>query len=304
MWFKNLLIYRFSSPFTLDLETLEAQLEVQAFVPCGKRDTSKYGWVSPMGEHGDQFAHTAANKTLLCARREEKIIPASVIRELVDKKAAEIEAKENRQVFRKEKDALKEEVMFDCLPQAFSRSSKTYAYIDPKAGWFIVDAASAKKAEDLCSLLRDSLGSLPVVPAQTSESPSVIMTSWLRGEDAPAKLDILDECEMREPGEDGGIIRCKRQDLFGDEVSSHLDNGKLVHKLAVEWDDQLKLLLNDDLSIKRLKFCEALLAEAEDAGSEDPAAKLDADFALMCATLTDFLPQLMNYFGGNKADPI
>ena len=97
MWFKNLLIYRFSSPFTLDLETLEAQLEVQAFVPCGKRDTSKYGWVSPMGEHGDQFAHTAANKTLLCARREEKIIPASVIRELVDKKAAEIEAKENRQ---------------------------------------------------------------------------------------------------------------------------------------------------------------------------------------------------------------
>lgn len=130
------------------------------------------------------------------------------------------------------------------------------------------------------------------------------MTSWLRGEDAPAKLDILDECEMREPGEDGSIIRCKRQDLFGDEVGSHLDNGKLVHKLAVDWNEQLKLLLNDDLSVKRLKFCEALLTEAEDAGSEDPAAKLDADFALMSATLTDFLPQLLNYFGGNKAEPI
>lgn len=304
MWFKNLLIYRFSSPFTLDLETLETQLEEQAFVPCGKRDTSKYGWVSPMGDHSEQLAHTAAGKTLLCARREEKIIPASVIRELVDQKAAEIEAKEDRKVFRKEKDSIKEEVMFDCLPQAFTRSSKTYAYVDPKNGWFIVDASSAKKAEDLCSLLRDSLGSLPVVPAQSSESPSIIMTSWLRGEDAPAKLTILDECEMREPGEDGSIIRCKRQDLFGDEVASHLDNGKLVHKLAVEWDEQLKLLLNDDLSVKRLKFCEALLTEAEDAGSEDPAAKLDADFALMCATLTDFLPQLLAYFGGDKPEPI
>lgn len=304
MWFKNLLIYRFSSPFSLDLETLESQLEEQAFVPCGKRDTSKYGWVSPMGEHSELLSHSANGKTLLCTRREEKIIPASVIRERVEEKAAEIEAREDRKVFRKEKESLKEEVMFDCLPQAFTRSSKTYAYIDPKNGWFIVDASSAKKAEDLCSLLRDSLGSLPVIPVQTSESPSVIMTSWLRGEDAPAKLDILDECEMREPGEDGSIIRCKRQDLFGDEVGSHLDNGKLVHKLAVDWNEQLKLLLNDDLSVKRLKFCEALLTEAEDAGSEDPAAKLDADFALMSATLTDFLPQLLNYFGGNKAEPI
>lgn len=304
MWFKNLLIYRFSSPFSLDLETLESQLEEQAFTPCGKRDTSKYGWVSPMGEHSELLSHSANGKTLLCTRREEKIIPASVIRERVEEKAAEIEAREDRKVFRKEKESLKEEVMFDCLPQAFTRSSKTYAYIDPKNGWFIVDASSAKKAEDLCSLLRDSLGSLPVIPVQSSESPSVIMTSWLRGEDAPAKLDILDECEMREPGEDGSIIRCKRQDLFGDEVGSHLDNGKLVHKLAVDWNEQLKLLLNDDLSVKRLKFCEALLTEAEDAGSEDPAAKLDADFALMSATLTDFLPQLLNYFGGNKAEPI
>lgn len=304
MWFKNLLIYRFSSPFSLDLETLESQLEEQAFTPCGKRDTSKYGWVSPMGEHSELLSHSANGKTLLCTRREEKIIPASVIRERVEEKAAEIEAREDRKLFRKEKESLKEEVMFDCLPQAFTRSSKTYAYIDPKNGWFIVDASSAKKAEDLCSLLRDSLGSLPVIPVQTSESPSVIMTSWLRGEDAPAKLDILDECEMREPGEDGSIIRCKRQDLFGDEVGSHLDNGKLVHKLAVDWNEQLKLLLNDDLSVKRLKFCEALLTEAEDAGSEDPAAKLDADFALMSATLTDFLPQLLNYFGGNKAEPI
>lgn len=304
MWFKNLLIYRFSAPFSLDLETLEQKLEEQAFVPCGKRDMHKFGWVSPMGEHSDQLSHSSTGRTLLCAKKEEKVLPAGAIRELVDKKVAEIENAEDRKIFRKERESLKEEIVFDCLPQAFTRSSRTYAYIDPKAGWFIVDASSPKKAEDLCSLLRDSLGSLPVIPAQTSESPSVIMTSWLRGEALPAKLVILDECEMREPGEDGSIVRCKRQDLFGDEVTLHLDKGKIVHKLAVEWDEQLKLLLNDDLSIKRLKFCEALLTEAEDAGSEDPAAKLDADFALMCATLTDFLPQLLNYFGGDKAEPI
>jgi len=304
MWFKNLLIYRFSSPFNLDTETLETQLDNNAFVPCGKRDTSKYGWVSALGEHSEQFSHTVAGKTLLCARREEKIIPASVIRERVEQKVAEIEATEDRRVFRAERESLKEEILFDCLPQAFTRSSRTYAYIDPKGGWFVVDASSAKKAEELCSLLRESLGSLPIALTQTRESPSLIMTQWLRGETHPSKLDILDECEMREPSEDGSIIRCKRQDLFGDEVTSHLDNAKLVYQLAVNWDEQLKFVLNEDLSIKRLKFCDDLLAEAEDAGAEDPAAKLDADFALMCATLNEFLPQLLQYFGGEKDVPI
>jgi len=304
MWFKNLLIYRFSSPFSLDTEALETQLDKNAFVPCGKRDTSKYGWVSALGEHSEQFAHTAAGKTLLCARREEKIIPASVIRERVEQKVAEIEAAEDRRVFRVERESLKEEILFDCLPQAFTRSSRTYAYIDPKGGWFVVDASSAKKSEELCSLLRESLGSLPVALTQTRESPSLVMTQWLREDTHPTKLDILDECEMREPGEDGSIIRCKRQDLFGDEVASHLDNAKQVYKLAVDWNEQIKFVLSEDLSIKRLKFCDDLLTEAEDAGAEDPAAKLDADFALMCATLSEFLPQLLEYFGGEKDAPI
>jgi recombination associated protein RdgC len=80
--------------------------------------------------------------------------------------------------------------------------AKIYAYIDPKGGWLIVDAASAKSAEDLLSLLRKSLGSLPAVPLNTLEKPTATMTQWLLNNKAPDDITIEDECELRSPEED------------------------------------------------------------------------------------------------------
>ena len=304
MWFKNLQLYRFTSPFEHSADDLESKLQDFSFEPCGKRDEHRYGWVAPMGPGFEQLCHSANGYLMVCARREEKILPAAVVKELVNEKVEAIELQEDRKVYRKERDTIKEEVVHDCLPRAFTRSSRTYAYIDPKSGWVVVDASSAKKAEDLCSLLRESLGSFPVIPPQVSESPQVIMTQWLRGEQLPDNLLLGDECELREAGDEGGIIRCKRQDLSAEEVSYHLDAGKQAYKLSIEWDENFSAILAEDLTVKRLKFSDELVAEAEDAGSEDAAAQFDADFALMTMTLARFLPAMLDFFGGEKAAPI
>ncbi len=304
MWFKNLQLYRFTSPFEHSADELEQKLQDFSFQPCGKRDENRYGWVPPMGPGFEQLCHSANGFMMVCARKEEKLLPAAVVKELVNDKVEAIELQEDRKVYRKERDAIKEDVIYDCLPRAFTRSSRTYAYIDPKSGWVVVDASSAKKAEELCSLLRESLGSLPVIPPQVSESPQVIMTQWLRGEELPDDLSLKDECELREPGDEGGIIRCKRQDLEAEEIANHLDAGKQAYKLSIEWDDCFSAILAEDLTLKRLKFSDELVSEAEDAGSNDAAASFDADFALMTMTLNRFLPGLLAYFGGEKAAPI
>ena len=75
MWFKNLQVYRFNQPFELDAATLGQQLEQQAFEPCGNQDMMRSGWVSPLGRHGSEFVHATNGFLMICAKRQEKLLP-------------------------------------------------------------------------------------------------------------------------------------------------------------------------------------------------------------------------------------
>lgn len=297
MWFKNLSLYRLIGQLDLSPEALEAQLVSQRFKPCGGLDASTYGWESPLGPDAPALLHVAAGRIMICLRREERVLPSAVIREALDERVREIQAAEQRAVGRKERQQLKAEVIVNLLPRAFARSVRVYAYIDATNGWVVVDTASPKRAEELLSLLRESLGSLPVKPLQVQTTPATVMTGWLQRR-APADLQVEDECELREPLENGGIVRCRRQVLDGDEVGTHLEAGKQAVRLAVTWHDRLSCLLCDDLVIRRLRFTDVVQDEAAAVEADDAAVRFDADFALMTMELGPFLDRLVDYFGG------
>ena len=115
---------------------------------------------------------------------------------------------------------------------------------------------------------------------------------------------IKDECELQESDDDGAILRCKRQDLSSDEIQMHLDSGKEVTKLAVNWNDTIECILQDDLAIKRLKFSDELLEQASNDGAEDAAAQFDADFNLMTGELARFIPRLIEVLGGEQSSTV
>jgi recombination associated protein RdgC len=246
--------------------------------------------------------HTANGFMMICGKKQEKVIPAAVVNEMVQQKILDAEDQQGRKLSKKERTAIKDELIFELLPRAFTYSNKTYAYIDPKGGWLIVDAASSKKAEDLLSLLRKCLGSLPAVPLNTIEKPIATMTAWLTNNTAPADITIEDECELRAPEEEGGIIRCKRHDLSLPEIKNHLDTGKEVIKLAVSWADRLSFIIDENLAVKRLKFLDLIQDQVADIETYDQAEQFDVDFSIMSLELANFLPRLVELFGGeNKA---
>lgn len=302
MWFKNLSIFRLTEDFTLSPEDLEHKLESLSFRPCGDHEASTFGWTSPLGKTSEQLVHTANGFMMICGKKQEKVIPAAVVNEMVQQKILEAEDQQGRKLSKKERTAIKDELIFELLPRAFTYSNKIYAYIDPKGGWLIVDAASSKKAEDLLSLLRKCLGSLPAVPLNTVEKPIATMTAWLINNAAPADITIEDECELRAPEEEGGIIRCKRHDLSLPEIRNHLDTGKEVIKLAVSWADRLSFIIDENLAIKRLKFLDLIQDQVADIETYDQAEQFDVDFSIMSLELANFLPRLVELFGGeNKA---
>ena len=303
MWFRNARVFRFTKPFEITAEALEEKLQEDAFKPCGPQETSRQGWVSPMGKHSDLLVHSAGGYHLIALRKEEKLLPASVIKELVDEKAEMIEAEQHRKVRRKEKDELKEEVTLEMLPRAFSKNRRCYAYLAPADGVLVVDAGSSKQAEDLASTLRKSLGSLPVRPPAVEQAPA--FTGWLNESiDLPVSIELGTECELKDTSEDGGVVRCKGLDLQGDEIRSHLDAGMQVTKLSVTWDDNLSFVLDEELGIRRLKFGDTLQEKLDDVDADDAAARFDAAFSLMTLELARLIPGLLEALGGEDRSAI
>ncbi len=302
MWFKNLSIFRLTEEFTLSVAELEQKLEALAFRPCGNHEEFTFGWTSPLGKSSGQLVHSANGFMMICGKKEEKVLPAAVVNELVQEKILETEDQQGRKLSKKERTVIKDELVFELLPKAFTFSRKIFAYIDPKGGWLVVDASSAKSAEDLLSLLRKCLGSLPAAPLNTLDKPVTVMTQWLMTHQAPDDITIEDECELRSPEEEGGIIRCRRHDLALPEIKNHLDTGKEVIKLAISWADRLSFIIDENLSVKRLRFLDLIQEQMADIEAGNEVEQFDADFSIMSMELANFLPRLVELFGGeNKA---
>ncbi len=297
MWFKNITIYRFLDAFKISAEDLHEQLSKDIFHACGKMDMESIGWVSPLGRESESLVHSANNCIIFTLRKEEKILPASVVREFVNEKVEEIETHQMRKVRKREKDDIREEVLFDLIPRAFSRSHYLNAYIDVKNGWLLVDTPSQKKAEELVRSLRQTLGSLPVVPPKVQQAPAAAMTKWLLNPNhCPASLELADACVLTD--QDGAVVNCKRQDLLAEEMQGHLEAGKLVTRLALEWNERLGFILDDDLIIRRLQALDLVQAQFNDANVETPAQRFDSDFAIMSLELAPFIRGIFEIFGG------
>ncbi|WP_313707966.1 recombination-associated protein RdgC [Atlantibacter hermannii] len=301
-FFKNLLAYRLSRDVIIidknGTAKLAQQLEAFRFTPCGSQDFTKSGWVPPMGALSDQLFHLTGGQLLLVIRREEKILPKPVITEELGKKVAKLEAQQGRKLKKTEKDSLRDEVIHSLLPRAFTRNSMIHIWVNLNDALVLVDSASARRAEDALALLRKTLGSLPVVPL-TMETPiELTMTEWVRSGSAPQGFALGDEAELKAILEDGGIGRFKKQELSSDEITTHLDAGKLVTRLALDWQQRVDFVLNDDAAIKRLRFADELRDQNDDIDREDAAARFEADFILMTGELTALLNNLTTALGG------
>ncbi|MBL8472096.1 MAG: recombination-associated protein RdgC [Rhodocyclaceae bacterium] len=296
MWFKNLQLYRLPSPWAADALALEQQLARAQFQRCAASDLASHGFVPPLAEGG--LLHSVGGQWLIAFKSEQKLLPASVVNQVAQERAEEIEAQQGYKPGRKQMKELKEAVTAELLPRAFTRLQTTYAWLDAAGGWLAVDASSRSKAEAVIDLLHKTLDDLPLKLLRTELSPAGAMSQWLAAGEAPAGFTIDRDCELKAADEEQSAVRYVRHALEGDEIRNHLVAGKLPTRLALTWNDRLSFVLTDDLEIKRLDF---LAMEEEKSDADNPAERFDADFALMSGELRGFIPDLLEALGGEPA---
>jgi len=299
MWFKHLHLYRLHDAPELDAASLETALDEQAFRPLGGSEARRLGWSAPAGRAGTQLLHELQGQRLMTALRQERILPASVVREEVEERSEAIEASEGRKLRRQEKLAIKEQVYEELLPRAFVRSQKVDLWWDSRRGLIAVNASSRKRAEELLDLLRETLGSLKVTPLASQTLPMRAMTTWLGDPGSrPADLVLGDQVELKAKGDDG-VLRARQVDLDSDEIQQLLESGRQASKLALSIEGRLSFVLHDDLAIKSLRFDDALIDEASQTDDGDDAVvRLETDFILMTQALAENIERLIEWLGG------
>ncbi|MBA4501949.1 recombination-associated protein RdgC [Marinobacterium marinum] len=298
LWFRNLIFYRFEPPAGLTQEHLQQALAEHPFTPCGSQEMNRSGWSQPVKEAEEMLVFSSNGFLLINLLQEERILPASVVREQLDEKVALIETEQARKVYRKEKLQLKDDVIMDLLPRSFTRRRRIEAILMPQQGWILINTSSHKQAEELLNQLRQVLGSLTVKLPQTQLSADKVMTAWLQGEGMPQGWALEDECELRDPMNEGSKISVKGQDLLCDEISAHLEAGMQVKRLALEWQQQVRFVLHEDLSLHRLRLSDEYREQLDAEMPEDILAARDTELARMGLEFARLLPEVLHAFGG------
>jgi len=286
MLFRNLRFFEFTGKQRPRSARLTEQLAAAAYVPCRPQQASSVGWVVPDGSDDGNLVLEVGEAQLCCLLVEQRNVPAAVVREEVQRRARERQAKSGgRAPGRKELAELRDIVTADLRPRVFSRIRRQPLLLDATAGLVLTSAVSAAAAEVLFDATRTALGSLPFRLPVTGKPVPHTMTRWLRGGRLPKPFALGTTAVMRDPRNRQRVIRVRGADDLAVEVAVHLDSGYEVSELELVWADRLRFRLAEDMALKGITFLEdedTTPADTEsDAATEFAAAALVESSALV-----------------------
>ena len=297
--FHNLIIYRIAPGWQPDLQTFEDALAKAPFLECGATQEKSLGWVPPRGEAHGALAESVAEQWILRFMVESKTIPAAVLARKVKEKADRIEQETGRKPGKKETKELKDEAKLDLLPMAFTKQGTMWVWIDTASRLLVLDTSSQGRADEVVTLLVESLPGLSVSLINTQTSPQAAMAHWLKEQEPPTGFTVDRECELKSASEEKSRVVYGRHPLDIEEVQAHIDAGKLPTKLAMTWDDRVSFLLTEGLQVKKLAFLDTVFegTKADDGG-------FDTDVAITTGELVKLIPDLIEALGGEAASGV
>ena len=222
------------------------------------------------------------------------MLPPAVINEELEARVEEFRRRMQEPPNRREKRRLKAETRDELLPKAMLKSDRIWGYVDPKEKVIGIDAAQETVAERFLRRLQAPFDGLNVRPLQYKQPVDELLTGILLG-GAPGQFAAGRECRMQDVADSGSTVRWSNFDLSDQTVRNHVGSGMRLTHLALEYDNVMSCVLDENGVITKLRF---LGADDDGEDNDDPLARLDAEFVLMTGTLRRLLGDLKKLLGG------
>nr|WP_319566227.1 recombination-associated protein RdgC [uncultured Rhodoferax sp.] len=290
---KNIILYR-TDPLTIDALGADEALQEHAFTPCGASQEKSTGWVPPRGEDHGAMLESVGGHWIAKLMIETKAVPGSVIAKKAKERCAHIEATTSRKPGKKETRDIKDDIRLELLPMAFTKESAVLVWIDPATNLLAIDAGSQAKADEVVTLLVQTLPGFAARLINTKVSPVASMAEWLVSQEPPAGFTVDRECELKAADESKAVVKYGKHRLDINEVKVHIQEGKLPTKLAMTCNDRVSFVLTEGLQIKKLAFLDVVF----EASRDSEADSFDADVAIATGELCKLIPDLLDALGG------
>lgn len=299
MLFRQIQLFQLTPSSQYFYDQLLEKLRLLTFQPCLPSIPLSAGWAAPVDEENAPLAEQINGRLMICMQVEERILPAAVVRQELHEKIKQLETAKNRKLGKKEKNALKDEVVMTLLPRTFTKITRIYAYIDIKNNWLVLGSTHKKRTEQFLSLFKKSIGE-SIHSVEFKKIPP-ILTQWIKHKNYPDAFTIEKKGVLQDVNQKARVIRCQQQDLFVNSIHELIADGCELKQLALAWRDQIRFVLADDFTLRSVRFGDELINQVKEMEAETKQQKFMADFFLMTETLSTLLQDLLTLF--SKIEP-
>lgn len=305
--FNNLLVYRLTeaSKFHLGREELNAALAVKPTRLPTLGELKAEGFNEPLGIE-DEFVEEIRPYTyLLSVNFAERMLPGKIVRQRVQTRVKKLEVDEERKVYAREKQQIKDAVIAEMLPNTFIDQKLVRVLVS--GPYIFIDATSAKKGEDVLCLLREVLGTLGVKPVTVKGTPIQSFTNWFTGTVKPEKFRLTGDFKANSNESETDFVTGKGTSPKDEGLSDLVEEfHRRVTVLGLYWEtsmnEDVSFTVNEMIGIKGIKWPDAIMdMAAQDAGEEAEQINLmRATLLLLSAEMVTLLGNLLDALGGEE----
>lgn len=283
--FKSAQVFKLALPAALALESILDSVEGAKDAEVGTHEFSCASFIAnpATGRHITPLERGYS----FCIRYQEKVMPASAIKREVDNAVRDIEESELRSVGRKERQAIKEEVMASMITVAPVTEKLIFAFYDWQEKNLFVTSTAQKDGQIVCRMLCHVVGQVTSSTVHISDQKKGLakrLHNHLTGQDdAFGPFEIGQHLRIQTI--DGGQISFKGADFeCGDDqyrLEQDLQQGAVVEEIQL-YANTVSFVLDSKFRLKRIT--DEAEREGEDIEDHAEAWVADANVALVQAS--------------------